>query len=294
MNILVIPHQPPNTQMLRQFAILRQMSQISIVIPTFNEEGYIGRLLESIARQTVQPKEVIVVDSYSTDKTYNDIKKYAAVLPLTCMSLPLECVSSGRGISNGLGIGVARNIGALAATGDVLLFLDSDVELQPTFIQDAGSEFDERKLDLASAHFYIDPNLPKVDRIGAKAISLYHASFQYSRNPMGSGFCIFAKKEWHKRIKGFNDHYRHGEDHDYVKRGVDNGASFRLLKSVRFKLSNRRYVHDGRFAVLSLYTKAELNRLFFNYKYAPREQALYTFGGFTRPNKNKRKSAQAS
>jgi glycosyltransferase involved in cell wall biosynthesis len=256
------------------------MSHISIVIPTFNEEGFIGRLLESIAQQTVQPKEVIIVDSFSKDKTYEDIKKYINKLPLTCISI-------------GRGIGLARNIGANAATGDVLLFLDSDVELQPTFIEDAGSEFTERCLDLASAHFYVDPDSPKVDRIGAKAISLYHASFQYSKNPMGSGFCIFAKKEWHRRINGFNPDFRHSEDHDYVKRAVEHGASFRLLKSVRFKLSNRRYVHDGRFNILSLYTKAELNRIFFNYKYAPREKALYNFGVFTKANK-KRPQRQTS
>lgn len=255
------------------------MSQISIVIPTYNEEGFIGRLLESIAQQTVQPHEVIIVDSFSKDKTCDDIKKYLGKLPLTCISAPR-------------GIGLARNVGAAAATGHVLLFLDSDVELQPTFIEDAGSEFDERQLDLASAHFYVDPGSPKVDRIGAKAINLYHASFQYSKNPMGSGFCIFAKKEWHKRIHGFNEQFRHSEDHDYVKRAVEHGAIFRLLKSVRFKLSNRRYVHDGRFTILSLYTKAEINRLFFNYKYAPREEALYNFGVFTKSGK-KRRGVQA-
>lgn len=256
------------------------MSKISIVIPTYNEEGYIRRLLQSIAAQTVQPHQVVIVDSFSKDKTYADIKAFVGKLPLTCVSV-------------GRGIGLARNIGAAAATGDVLLFLDSDVELQPTFLQDAGSEFDERELDLASAHFYVDPESPKVDRIGAKAISLYHASFQYSKNPMGSGFCIFIKKDWHRRIHGFNEQFRHSEDHDYVKRAVEHGAIFRLLKSVRFKLSNRRYVHDGRFTILSLYTKAEINRLFFNYKYAPREEALYHFGVFTKAQK-KRPERQTS
>ena len=257
------------------------MSQISIVIPTYNEEGYVRRLLESIAAQTVKPHQIVIVDSFSHDKTCDDIAAFTASLPITCMSV-------------GRGIGLARNVGAQAATGDVLLFLDSDVELQPTFLQDAGWEFDQRKLDLASAHFYVDSESPKVDKLGAKAISLYHASFQFSKNPMGSGFCIFITKQWHKRIGGFNESFRHSEDHDYVKRAVEEGAIFRLLKSVRFKLSNRRYVHDGRFNILSLYTKAEINRLFFNYKYAPREKALYNFGVFTKAQKNKRRSTTTS
>lgn len=253
--------------------------KVSIVIPTLNEEGYIERLLHSITQQTVPAHEVIIVDSHSTDNTSSDIKKYTPKLPIIGVSAPR-------------GIGMARNIGAARASGNVLLFLDSDVELQPNFLQDALQEFADRKLDLASAHFYIDPASSRVDRIGAKAINIYHASFQYSKNPMGNGFCILAKKSWHKRLGGFNETYRHSEDHDYVKRAVEEGAAFRLLKSVRFKLSNRRYVHDGRFTVLSLYTKAELNRIFFNYRFAPREQALYNFGIFTRDKK--RRSTQIS
>ncbi len=255
------------------------MPKISIIIPTLNEEGYIGRLLGSIAKQSLQPHEVIVVDCNSTDKTCAVVAKHFDALPLISLCGPK-------------GISTQRNIGAAKATGDVLLFLDADVELQPNFLQDAVTEFKNRRLDIASAYFYADPASPKIDRIGTKAISLYHATFQFSRNPMGSGFCMFVKRAWHKRLGGFNPEFHHSEDHDFVKRAVDNGASFRILKSVQFKLSARRYVHDGRLNVLSLYTKAELNRLFFNYKFAPREKELYNFGVFNKTKK--RRSPQAS
>jgi glycosyltransferase involved in cell wall biosynthesis len=258
--------------------IMHNMTKISVVIPTLNEEKFISNLLGSLARQTFKPHEVIVVDCNSADKTCLKVASYAADLPLICLCAPK-------------GISLQRNAGADRATGDVILFLDADVELQPNFLQDAGAEFKNRRLDIASAYFYADPASPKIDRIGTKAISLYHATFQYSRNPMGSGFCMFVKKTWHKRLGGFNPDFHHSEDHDYVKRAVDNGASFRILKSVQFKLSARRYVHDGRLNVLSLYTKAELNRLFFNYKFAPREKELYNFGVFNK-NKSKRRSAQ--
>ncbi len=250
------------------------MSKISIVIPAYNEEGYIDRLLKSIQKQSVQPFEVIVADNHSTDGTKNSAENFAKILPLKLVD-----------IGEPRGAGAARNRGADFASGDVLLFLDSDVELLPNFLEDAVTEFEQRKLDLASAYFYVDSGSPKIDRLGAKAINLYNASFQYSKNPMGSGFCIFTKRRWHKKIGGFNESFLHSEDHDYVKRAVESGAAFRLLKSVRFKLSNRRYVHDGRFTILSIYTKAEINRIFFNYKYAPREEALYNFGVFSKTDK---------
>ncbi|SVB54699.1 uncharacterized protein METZ01_LOCUS207553, partial [marine metagenome] len=41
----------------------------SIVVPTFNREGHIGRCLESIARQSYQDYEVVVVDNASSDGT---------------------------------------------------------------------------------------------------------------------------------------------------------------------------------------------------------------------------------
>lgn len=252
------------------------MSKISIIIPAYNEENYIGNLLDGIGKQATKPFEVIVVDNNSKDNTKKEAERFSK-------SMPLKIIN----IGEARGAGAARNAGAEVAGGDVLLFLDSDVEILENFLQNAIEEFNNRELDLASAKYYFSPELPKIDRVGAKAVSLYGSTFQYSKNPMGNGFCTFVRTEWHQKIKGFNEFFLHSEDHDYVKRAVENGASFRLLKSVKFKLSNRRYLHDGRINTFSTYTKAEINRIFFNYKYAPRDEALYNFGVFTNSNKDK-------
>ena len=45
------------------------MQKISIIIPTLNEEKYLTHLLESIKKQSIAPKEIIVVDALSQDKT---------------------------------------------------------------------------------------------------------------------------------------------------------------------------------------------------------------------------------
>ncbi|MBI2592159.1 glycosyltransferase family 2 protein [Candidatus Saccharibacteria bacterium] len=52
---------------------------LSIVIPVFNEEDYIGKCLDSIARQTIMPQEVFVVDNNCTDGTVAIAKKYSFV-----------------------------------------------------------------------------------------------------------------------------------------------------------------------------------------------------------------------
>ena len=52
------------------------MIDLAIIIPTLNEEHFIGYLLDSIIRQNIQPKEIVIVDAYSKDTTLDIAKKY--------------------------------------------------------------------------------------------------------------------------------------------------------------------------------------------------------------------------
>ena len=56
---------------------------VSFVIPTLNEEKYIGELLKSILQQTVRPYETIVVDCGSHDNTQSIVRSYKGVTLLT-------------------------------------------------------------------------------------------------------------------------------------------------------------------------------------------------------------------
>ncbi|MBI2647452.1 glycosyltransferase [Candidatus Woesearchaeota archaeon] len=85
---------------------------ISIIIPTWNEEKYLPKLLECIKKQTYKDYEIIVADANSKDKTREVAKKY-------------NC----RIVKGGVPA-VGRNNGAKVAKGDILLFLDADVTIQ--------------------------------------------------------------------------------------------------------------------------------------------------------------------
>ncbi len=52
---------------------------VSIVIPVYNEEAHLKNCLDAIARQTVAPDEVIVVDNNSTDRSVEIAEKYSFV-----------------------------------------------------------------------------------------------------------------------------------------------------------------------------------------------------------------------
>lgn len=91
-----------------------EFSKISIVIPSYNKSGFIGKTLESIFSQRYQSIEVIIQDGGSTDETIEIIKKFARKYPIIWES------KKDKGQLD------AVNIGLKKATGDILTFINAD------------------------------------------------------------------------------------------------------------------------------------------------------------------------
>jgi len=97
----------------------------SIIIATKNRSGFLLRALDSLATQVDAPTfETIVVDNGSTDDTQAMLAARAdrELLGLTVIAEPIA------------NRGKARNRGISAATGDLVLFIDDDVVLPPSFV----------------------------------------------------------------------------------------------------------------------------------------------------------------
>jgi len=92
---------------------------ISVVIPAYNEARVIGRCLATLLDQTQPPHEILVVDDGSTDGTRALVRHFGGV---TLLEQSHE------------GSGAARNRGAIAATGDVLCFVDADMHFARDFL----------------------------------------------------------------------------------------------------------------------------------------------------------------
>ena len=96
------------------------MSTVSVVIPTFNREGFIEQCVVSALQQSKKPDEVIVVDDGSSDKTWD-------VLRTLGFSDSKEERNSLRYIfQRNKGVSAARNLGIKAAKYRYIAFLDSD------------------------------------------------------------------------------------------------------------------------------------------------------------------------
>ena len=92
--------------------------RFSIIIPNYNSEKFVTRLLDSIKIQTCQDFEVVIIDDMSVDDSYNVIKNYIEKNNLG----KWRVYHAAEKLYNGGG----RNQGARIATGDYLLFADCD------------------------------------------------------------------------------------------------------------------------------------------------------------------------
>ncbi len=92
-------------------------TQVSVVIPAYQAEGFIAATLATVAAQTILPREVIVVDDGSSDNTCAMVEAFSHDNP----QLPLRLLREPH-----RGPGAARNAGVQAATGMWIAFLDSD------------------------------------------------------------------------------------------------------------------------------------------------------------------------
>lgn len=102
------------------------MSDISVVIPTYNYGHYIEQAIRSILNQTVLPKEIIVIDDGSTDNTETIISEnYLTGEPHRIIYVKK---------SNG-GAASARNLGIKKTKGEFILMLDADDQLAPHSIE---------------------------------------------------------------------------------------------------------------------------------------------------------------
>ena len=94
----------------------------SVIVPTFNRPDEVSELLDSLIRQTFRDFEVILADGSPGDRVKEIADRYILRLPLLYL------------YKKGLGISESRNLGVQKASGDYVIFLDSDCIAPPQYI----------------------------------------------------------------------------------------------------------------------------------------------------------------
>ena len=91
------------------------MSKVSVVVPIYKVERYLGNCIESLIGQTLKDIEIILVDDGSPDNCPSICDEYAA------KDGRIKVIHKPNG-----GVSAARNDGLKAATGEYIIFCDSD------------------------------------------------------------------------------------------------------------------------------------------------------------------------
>lgn len=127
--------------------------KISVIVPAYNCQSYIKKSIDSILCQTGAELEIVVVNDGSTDGTLNILKEYGDKIKLI-------------DIKNG-GVANARNTGLANATGDYIMFVDSDDEMGEGCISTISQKLTENPVDILRFEYLISQN-------GVKKKPLHH------------------------------------------------------------------------------------------------------------------------
>src|SRR5215208_7744413 len=237
------------------------VSTLSVIVPTLNEERYVGALLSDVTSQTRTPDEVLVVDAGSEDGTASVVRRFSGVT-LLAGTPP---------------VAAGRNLGGWSASGDVLIFLDADVRLEKDFFEGFLEEFERRGLDVACPLYAPYRSTPAIRSAFAFFNALFKAVERLS--PSGAGHCIAVREEVFRESRGFDPELKF-DDIEFIRR-LSKGRRFGIIGQRRVYVSDRRYREHG---VPRMFLTYLLMGLFFVLgKYRWANYLTYEFGRHGQP-----------
>ena len=122
---------------------------ISVIIPMYNVEKYVGQCLESLLNQTFQDFEVIVVDDCSTDNSVKLVENMAAKFKGRLQLI--------KRTKNAGGAAIPRNTGLELSRGTYIYFLDSDDILLNNAFETMYNEAEKCNADVIHVEKFLLP-----------------------------------------------------------------------------------------------------------------------------------------
>ena len=226
---------------------------VSVVIPTYNEEKYLPECLSSLVEQrTSLNYEIIVVDEKSKDSTQEVARDFGAKV--------VEIDEKG--------IAIGRQIGTKNAKGKVVVSASADAIYPSNWMETLTQPILEGK-----AHATFGPFLPKkedglIDYVISKTFlpSLCHL-LSYTKTPFCSADNIAFEKDSFLKIGGYDTSLRSLEDIDLMHRFKKNGLITKFIPNAVAYTSTRRLkkwgylkfttFHFKNYAAFALFGKKE-------------------------------------
>jgi glycosyltransferase involved in cell wall biosynthesis len=199
------------------------MLSISVIIPVFNRPEEIRELLESLTKQSLKEFEVIVVEDGSVVKCHEVVDLYKKKLNVKYH------------FQENTGPGGARNKGAAVASGNYLVFFDSDCVIPDNYIEIVSTELQINYTDAFGGPDKADASFTPIQ----KAINYSMTSFYTTGGIRGGNnkldrfhprsFNMGISKEVFESTGGFSS-MRFGEDIDFSLRILKSNNKTALIK----------------------------------------------------------------
>lgn len=209
---------------------------ISLIIPTYNEEKIIARTLQQFQSVRGMDFEIIVADNGSSDRTCAVARSLADKV----IVLPHDVRTS---------IGACRNRGAAAATGDVLWCIDADIRVPRVndarhFISDQFTH----SVELVAATFPLQiysEERTRVDTWGYRLVNgLTYVQNRVLKTGGAPGDCQIIRRSAFERTGGYNPELHTSEDHELFHR-LSKLGQLGWFKNFHVEMSGRRIHAEG-------------------------------------------------
>jgi glycosyltransferase involved in cell wall biosynthesis len=199
---------------------------LSFIVPAYNEEFELPQTLEAIRSAAKdQPREILVVDDGSTDRTAAVAREFAA----TVISI------------NRRQIAAARNAGGRAARGEILFFVDADTQINRAHVTGAIAALNAGYAG-GSSRVDVGGQIPTWSRISLK----FFCAVYFGLN-LGAGAFLFTSKKNFDAVAGFDESLFIGEEVYF---------SLALRKLGRFRILDEPILTSGR--KLRMYSAREI------------------------------------
>jgi cellulose synthase/poly-beta-1,6-N-acetylglucosamine synthase-like glycosyltransferase len=231
-----------------RFVLVAATTDISVIIPTLNEEKYLRRCLVSLRHQSFNGDyEVLVVDGGSTDRTEGIARDFADLV-----------IAAGK-----VPVGAARNEGARRADGKVVAFIDADTIAAENWLSSIQAVFEDRGVIAVTG-----PTLPYdgeiLDTITYRLWTIYLQRILLSIGmPHVIGFNCAYRKSSFLRVGGFDETSVMSED---IRLALKMRRFGRIAfeKNMSALTSPRRFRKYGHAYIAGLYVLNGFSTLLFN------------------------------
>jgi len=241
---------------------------LSVIIPTFNEEKYITKLLDSILIQNYKNYEIIIIDANSDDSTMKavdafikDNKERLEYIQIRIRKVYYRNTAR------------QKNLGYKVAYGSVLLFIDADIVIpDENFFYRMMKKLEQKRYIGATCKIIIDERNLK-NRIASKSFNSIILMLNMIGINSARGGVQFVKRRYFEKVDGFNEKAYVSEDVDLCRRLTKYGRFYFDTKSYVIE-SDRRYKKEGYFKVISKWTINGIWTFFFRRSYHKKWDAV--------------------